>query len=479
MKDILNHTLSYNYNWSNQIKNYDYNRTHLAWEKSPLPPRVTTKMVKHNDLALDLILQKYNNKQYEESLTKKENEKKISSIIKNQDNQLKIEQTFNIINLQDRLKGFEQHPDYPKQKDLINKRKKINYDLKNYNIISNLPLTVHHYDKPENRPKLIEKQKKNKIKPFIFGNQQRDFDIISSKYKCYNDEKVLLDKELSKLNTAKIFYKNNDYNPIKGAYFNQEKEEAYQKMLEEKNKNWGKEKFNRMPKCAKGRSDIYDLISLKVVDKDEFNKMVTEEKNKKKRYEIRNDMDKYYHELDLQKQDKEMAKYTKNNINNKDQDKILLNKYKFNKKYTDWDKILKGAGKNNNFDKKQIYKEPYEHSETGPKFDMFKLIRNRTLASLPKIEEDKNFTQKKRINKCVSYKEIKKNVLDLKYAFDKQKFFNSQPKDVDLKEIKENNCLDNSKNIRKSDKEFLNNKEKNEKKFHSLNFEIKIENNKN
>ena len=36
-----------------------------------------------------------------------------------------------------------------------------------------------------------------------------------------------------------------------------------------------------MPKCAKGRSDIYDLISLKVVDKNEFNKMITEEKNKK------------------------------------------------------------------------------------------------------------------------------------------------------------------------------------------------------
>ena len=476
MKDILNHTQSYDYNWSSQIKNYDYKRTHLAWEKNPLPPRVTTKMVKQNDLAFDLILQKYNNKQYEESLRKKEDEKRISSIIKNQDNQLKVEQTFNIINLQDRLKGFEQHPDYPKQKDLINKRKKINYDFKNYNIISNLPLTVHHYDKPENRPKLVEDEKKNNVKPFIFGNQERDFDIISSKYKCYNDQKVLLDKELSKLNTAKIFYKNNDYNPIKGAFFNQEKEEAFQKMLEEKKKNWGKEKFNKMPKCAKGRSDIYDLISLKVVDKNEFNKMITEEKNKKKRYEIRNDMDKYYHELDLQKQDKELAKYTKKNNNSNNKSKILINKYKFNTKYSDWDKLLKGAGKNNTFETKQIYRAPYEHSETGPKFDRFILIRNKTLASLPKIEEDKNFKQKKRINKCESYREIKRNILNVKYEFNKQKFFNSQPKDVDLKET---NCLNTSNNISKKEKEFLMNKEKNEKRFHnSLDFEVKTENNK-
>ena len=141
MKDILNHTQSYNFNWSNQIKNYDYERTHLAWEKNPIPPRVTTKMVKHNDLAFDLILQKYADKSLDNTLRQNEHKEMISSIIKNQDKQLKVEQTFNIINLQDRLKGFENHPDYPKQKDLINKRKKINYNLKNYNILSNLPLT--------------------------------------------------------------------------------------------------------------------------------------------------------------------------------------------------------------------------------------------------------------------------------------------------------------------------------------------------
>jgi hypothetical protein len=43
MKDILNHTLSYNYNWANQLKKYAYKRTHLAWDKNPLQPRVTTK----------------------------------------------------------------------------------------------------------------------------------------------------------------------------------------------------------------------------------------------------------------------------------------------------------------------------------------------------------------------------------------------------------------------------------------------------
>ena len=475
MKDILNHTLSYNYNWANQLKKYDYKRTHLAWDKNPLQPRVTTKMVKQNDLAFNLILQKYNDKQYEKALNEKEKNEMISSIIKNQDKQLKVEQTFNIINLQDRFKGFENHPDYPKMKDLINKRKKINYDSKNYNIISNLPLTIHHYDKPENRPKLSENEKKNNInnnKLHRFGSQERDYDIISTKYKCYNDEKVELDKELSKLNTARIFYKNNNYNPIKGAYFNPEKEEQYQKKLEEKNKNWGKEKFEKMPKCAKGRSDIYDLISLKVVDKKEFDKMVTAERNLKKRYEIKNEMNKYYHELDLKKQDKEMNKY-----NNNKEEESFKSKNKNKNINDDWQKILHGAGKNNTFKTKSIYKDPYEHSDVNKLYDKFRLVRNKTLEALPRIEKDENFYQKKRISKCGSYREINKNVLKIRNEFDKDKFFNRQPKDINLAKIK---CLNTAKNLRKRDKEFLMNKEKNEKRLqsNSLTFETQADNKK-
>ena len=480
MKDILNHTQSYNYNWSNQIKNYDYKRTHLSWDKNPIPPRVTTKMVKHNDLAFDLILQRYTDKSYENNLRQNEKIEMISSIINNQDKQLKVEQTFNIINLQDRLKGFENHPDYPKQKDIINKRKKINYDLKNYNILSNLPLTIHHFDKPENRPHLPENEKKSpkaSPMPYQINKQERDYDIISSKYKCFNDEKVNLEKELNKLHTAKIFYKNNDYNPIKGVYFNKEKEEAYQKMAEEKKKNWGKEKFENMPKCAKGRSDIYDLISVKVVDKKEFDKMITEEKNKKKRYEIRNDMDKYYHERCLNTQDKEIAKYNKNRNNTNNTNKIINDKYHLKNKLNDWNKILKGAGKNNTFNTKLIYKDLYEHWETGVLFDKFKLARNKTIASLPKIEKDTNFFQKKKISKCVSYRDIKRNVMDLRYQFDKEKFFNGPPKNIDLTDIK---CVNTSKNIRKKDKEFLMNKEKNDKNFKNsgLGFDIQPDNKK-
>jgi hypothetical protein len=115
MKEILNHTC-YDYNLENQIKKYDYNRTHLKWGKNPCPEKITHKMVKQNDLTFNPILQKYNDNEYDKQLRQKEKSNIFTAIIENQDNQLKNEQYYNIINLQDRLKGLENQPNYPKKK---------------------------------------------------------------------------------------------------------------------------------------------------------------------------------------------------------------------------------------------------------------------------------------------------------------------------------------------------------------------------
>ena len=200
--------------------------------------------------------------------------------------------------------------------------------------------------------------------------------------------------------------------------------------------------------------------------------MVTAERNLKKRYEIKNEMNKYYHELDLKKQDKEMNKY-----NNNKEEESFKSKNKIKNINDDWQKILHCAGKNNTFKTKSIYKDPYEHSDVNKLYDKFKLVRNKTLEALPRIEKDENFYQKKRISKCGSYREINKNVLKIRNEFDKDKFFNRQPKDINLAKIK---CLNTAKNLRKRDKEFLMNKEKNEKRLqsNSLTFETQADNRK-
>ena len=89
-----------------------------------------------------------------------------------------------------------------------------------------------------------------------------------------------------------------------------------------------------------------------------------------------------------------------------------------------------------------------------------KINRNKTLASLPKIGEDKLFNQRKKISKCVSYKDIKKNTFQRKFLFDKEKFFKEPPKNVNVNDNKYETITGNKDYTGKED-EFKNNKEKN------------------
>ena len=460
MNEILNHTTYDGYNWKDDIKKYAYNKTNIGWDtKNTFQPKITHKMVKANDRVFNPILQKYNDGKYETSLKKNEKSAILSEIVKNLDNQLKVEQTFNIINLKDRLKGLENDPNYPSIKDLIHSRKRIDNSPKNYNILSNLPLTTHHFDKPENRPNFNFSEPKKGKKIFKFGIH-RDFDIISTKYKNFNKEKNEVDKEIQKIKTAKIFYEKNDYNIIKGEFYNKEKEEDFQKKRKEEQRTWGIERFNNMPKCVKGKSDIYNLITLKIVDQKEMDKMLREEKNKRQRYDIRYKVEKFYQDENLKNQDKKdnqknnKASYQRYKEQDKRQyDIIDLKEKPFNEHkdiiktggVSNWQKILDGAGKNNTFGTKQIYKDPYDYTEAGSSYDIYKKSRNKMMNQLPKIESDKIFNQFRKNRKEIKNKKMNISNYESntkKGKMEKEKFFHDEPKRINMtennKKIKEN-----------------------------------------
>lgn len=139
------------YNWSQEIKNYESQKKHLTYEVPKKPEVITHKIVKQNDLIYNPILQSYNDKEYENKMKQNEKSTIINTIAKNADNKLRIEQSYNIINLQDRLKGMENHPNYPKE-NLQRVKKNLDTSKAEYNIISNIGLDKHNFLKPEFRP---------------------------------------------------------------------------------------------------------------------------------------------------------------------------------------------------------------------------------------------------------------------------------------------------------------------------------------
>jgi hypothetical protein len=63
---------------------------------------------------------------------------------------LRYEQTYDVINFENKLKGLESKPDYPKEKPwYFRPGLETNVD---YNILSNLHMAEHFYDAPDKRP---------------------------------------------------------------------------------------------------------------------------------------------------------------------------------------------------------------------------------------------------------------------------------------------------------------------------------------
>lgn len=137
--------------WNRTLTEYETKKKNLEWGSNPLPKKITTKLVKEAENFYDPILQTFKDKNYEKNL-KSEEKKNIShNLAKNKDNQIRIEQTYDLINLKDKLNMFENHPDYPRTKPQRVRQNKEGTNVE-YNIISNEGFDKHYYDKPEIRP---------------------------------------------------------------------------------------------------------------------------------------------------------------------------------------------------------------------------------------------------------------------------------------------------------------------------------------
>lgn len=135
--------------WKNDIGKYEEART--TW-KQPAEPyfKVTHKDLKTKETSYNPLTQKFNDPRVEKHVERVEQDNFIDVLAKNKDRALRYEQTFNVVNFENKLKGLEDHKDYPKERPwYFRQRSGTNAE---YNILSNIPLQEHHYAAPENRP---------------------------------------------------------------------------------------------------------------------------------------------------------------------------------------------------------------------------------------------------------------------------------------------------------------------------------------
>ena len=387
-------------NWPKALIDYDYSKRNLEWKFNKKPFIRNQKLIKKIENQFHPILQKYYDDKINIAMNNNEKIDLKNQLAKNYDYQLKYEQAYNIINLKDKLKGFENHPNYPKEiENEKGKKVGISKDKKCYNIISNINLSKHHFDAPEKRPKCNDNDINESKPKLINANNYKDYDIITNNYKLFNDEKKNVDLEYEKLKAVEKFYKTRNYDCIKGKYYDPEKEKQYQEDLKIKNEKLRNSK----------REEMFNPVNNVIYDKERLNKFDKNNQTSLLKFIHRPKIENYYRtkEYESEKKKEDSLKTKLNYDRYKLQDergydfinmKNIYNHYKNNSncsnKKNAWELLKEKSGENETFTKKNIYKSPYDFTDVDKNEYEFKLKRNELLKNLPKIEDEESFKRK-------------------------------------------------------------------------------------
>jgi len=101
--------------WKKDVN--DYATTKKKFQGMPeRQTYLTEKEYKRVETLYNPITQKYTDPNVETVARQTEESNFINTLAKNKDNALRYEQTYNVINFENKLAGLEHRPDYPKEK---------------------------------------------------------------------------------------------------------------------------------------------------------------------------------------------------------------------------------------------------------------------------------------------------------------------------------------------------------------------------
>ena len=400
--------------WYEKISNYKTEKNYYNFNPSQFPGHVTHKFQKEQENSFNPITQKYTDKSQEKEIRQFDRKTKIDDISQGYDYELNFESSYNIINLRNKLKGLnyslDKYTREKKKKEYDNPASNLFY--KPYNIISNHSFKEQYYIPPDKRDKIPGLENCNegimpikKKKEYLNDKYNKDYDIISNKYKSFHKQKEQADREIQTLTAAKKIQNLRTYDIIKRKFLNPEIEEKFRLTHEQKQmskiNNAIKDKIKNKNYIIRNpiNNEVYDEEAQKEKDKKEFERL--------EQYRAKDKIETYYRSLDINNHEKVENRYKVLNkpmehkiINDRGYNIVnhtLFNEGKSNKfkKYkimSDWEKLKSLADeKNSTFDKKTIYKSMYDKSEVNENYKNFLINRRKKLKELNPFSEDPIF----------------------------------------------------------------------------------------
>ncbi len=440
--------------WGDKIRDYKNSKQIFHYDSKVFPKHITTKMILDSQREFNPITQKYYNEEKEQKILENSKNNSLSMISNGYDKQIEVESTYDIINLNNKLKYFN-YKDIPKKTKGASESA-FNYEKNNvkpYNIISNLSLRRHNFVRPELRPAnddaLIKSDeglgfKKSQIfnKVNLGEKYGKDYNIINNRYKVFNDEKMYTDKEIQNLSAIKKMQNMKTYDIIRAKYINPilEKElQEKEKLEKEKNKLKIKDK-NYMVRNPINNI-IYDKVEQKRLDNIDY--------DKKKRYLASGYIDDYYHSKSNNVESQKLISHQnyfnpfEYKIQNKRGYDILTNKSQTlsegnkylseiqeSKLINDWDRLKNNADKDNNtFKSQNLFKVAYDTSDIDVNYSNYLKMRKPLLEQKEQKQQrsytiENNYDNKSNRNKNFRNGNVLSKSIDKMYSNNNNQFKN-------------------------------------------------------
>jgi len=228
------------------------------------------------DVTYHPVLQTFSDPAKETFAKQLEKQAVVSHLNRARDRQLAVESEYDILTMSDKrstLKAKE-----PKKTRQPARDKAADYEAPRlrhpldsaypFNIVSNIPLTQHHYSAPTQRPSLPESEFRadaaDVTKPRLQTVKAlpRDFNILSNTYVENHEEKMQRERDINRQTAAFKYWETHDYDPLLGKYVDPAKEQAALDRKAADEKLQPVKAFNQLPpSLQKGEGYVYDITT--------------------------------------------------------------------------------------------------------------------------------------------------------------------------------------------------------------------------
>jgi hypothetical protein len=166
-----------------------------------------------------------------------------------------------------------------------------------FNIVSNLPHTQHHWAPPHERPPVHDKLPKERSVPRFMV---KDFNVVNNRYSDNHSERIRIDKRLNLLEATKKYNEKNRFDPVVQAFTDPRLEERARTCDDAREVELVVRAENQIPPAYKGRqSQHYDIMSHQIHDPEVIKAYDVHEAERKSRYKNRYIVEHNFHKQDV------------------------------------------------------------------------------------------------------------------------------------------------------------------------------------